>query len=407
MHSDQPHHPLGPSDPRRPLDSAPDHDRPAQSDRPTASGRSRGGGAPVPPPRSPGGQGRTGPAAAGTALTLTNPTDVIATLPYLVGTPPDPGIVVLAVRDKGVHSAFCGDLDRLAAAGDPLERAVVPVDMAAAEGCTSLVVVAYGPPERVTPHVDRILSAARSRGLTVVDALRVTGGRYWSYTCARADCCPVEGTVVNVDSSTVPASAVLHGIVPVQPLSEVTAGIDRVREVLRPVHGPERTAMDEVAGEVQARARRLLDQGMRGSLTDRGLSAVLAAVRAEREGRGVTDREELAWLGVYLGEIRVRDEAWARITAEAAPAHQELWARLARHLPRHQRAAPASLLAVAAWQRGDEPLAAAALEVALDADPGYSMAVLMSRALAWGLPVERWREFTPRWLRARSQRPRE
>ena len=87
--------------------------------------------------------------------------------------------------------------------------------------------------------------------------------------------------------------------------------------------------------------------------------------------------------------------------------HQELWARVTRHLPRHQRAAPASLLAVAAWQRGDEPLAAAALEVALAADPGYSMAVLMSRALAWGLPVERWREFTPRWLRARSQRPQE
>ncbi|WP_449289321.1 hypothetical protein [Nocardiopsis halotolerans] len=47
------------------------------------------------------------------------------------------------------------------------------------------------------------------------------------------------------------------------------------------------------------------------------------------------------------------------------------------------------------------------MEVALAADPGYSMAVLMSRALAWGLPVERWREFTPRWLRARSERPDE
>ncbi|PDP86519.1 hypothetical protein CQJ94_16855 [Glycomyces fuscus] len=396
MHSDQPHHSLGPSDPPNPLDSA------RHPDGASASGRSPADGVPLPPPRGPGGTEPGGP-----ALTLTNPTDIIATLPYLVGTPPDPGIVVLAVRDKGVHSAFCGDLDRLTAAGDPLARAAVPVDMAVAEGCTALVVVAYGPPERVTPHVDRILSAARGRNLAVVDALRVTGGRYWSYTCARADCCPVEGTVVNVDSSTVPASAVLHGIVPVQPLSAVTAEAERVREVLRPVHGLERAAMDAVAEEVQARARRLLEQGMRGALTDRGLSAVLAAVRAERAGRGPTGREELAWLGVYLGQIRVRDEAWARITAEAAPAHQELWGRVTRHLPRHQRAAPASLLAVAAWQRGDEPLAAAALDVALAADPGYSMAVLMSRALAWGLPVERWREFTPRWLRARSERPQE
>ncbi|WP_017573306.1 DUF4192 domain-containing protein, partial [Nocardiopsis halotolerans] len=289
---------------------------------------------------------------SGTALTLTNPTDIIATLPYLVGTPPDPGIVVLAVRGRGVHSAFCGDLDRLATVENRMERAVAPVDMAAAEGCTSLVVVAHGPPERVTPYVDALLAAARDRNLTVIDALRVTGGRYWSYTCTRADCCPVEGTVVNVDGSTVPASAVLHGIVPARPLHAATAESERAAAVLEPVRGAERVAMDTVAGEVEARARRLLEQGMRGALTDRGLTAVLAAVRAERAGRGVTDREELAWLGVYLTEIRVRDEAWARITAEAAPEHQRLWARVTRHLPRHQRAAPASLLAVAAWQRG-------------------------------------------------------
>ncbi|NYH51292.1 hypothetical protein HNR06_000881 [Nocardiopsis arvandica] len=361
----------------------------------------------VPPPRGPVGPAPShAPGTRGT-LVLTTPTDIIATLPYLVGAPPDPGFVVLAMRGRGVHSAFRGDLDRLDAAGDPLKRAAAPVDTAASEGCTALVIVAYGPPERVTPYVDGLLSAARERALTVLDALRVTEGRYWSYTCGRADCCPAGGTVVNVDSSTIPADAVLHGLVPVQPLHSAAGDAARVRALLEPVGGEERTAMDALAEKAEARARLMLERGMRGALTDRGLSAALAAVRAERSGRGITGREELAWLGTYLTETRVRDEMWARITAETAPAHQELWSRVARHLPRRLRAAPASLLAVAAWQRDDRALAAAALDAALTADPGYSMAVLMSRALAWGLPVERWREFTPRWLRERSEYPEE
>ncbi|WP_150244765.1 DUF4192 domain-containing protein [Nocardiopsis quinghaiensis] len=412
MHSEQPHRPLRSFDPLTPATPTRRPDAPAAAGPSPADGSApdtpAASDAPsVPAPRDPGGAAPSpGPGARGT-LVLTNPTDIIATLPYLVGAPPDPGIVILAMRGKGVRSAFRGDLDRLDASGDPLERAAVPVDAAVSDGCTALVVVAYGPPERVTPYVDRLLSAAREHTLTVLDALRVTGGRYWSYTCGRADCCPVEGTVVNVDSSTIPADAVLHGLVPAQPLHAMADDAARIRALLEPVDGEERTAMDALAEEVEARTRRLRERGARGVLTDRGLPAVLAAVRAERAGRGITDREELAWLGAYLAETRVRDEVWARITAEAAPAHQELWSRVARHLPQRQRAAPASLLAVAAWQRGDEPLAAAALDVALTADPGYSMAVLMSRALAWGLPVERWREFTPRWLRERSAYPEE
>lgn len=357
---------------------------------------------PIPLPRRPG-DSAAGPRPA--ALSLTNPTDIIATLPYLVGEPPDPGVVVLAIRDRGVHSVFCGDLDRMDAVPDPLRRASLPVGAAVAEGCTALAVVAYGPPERVTPYVDALLAAARASGLHIVDALRVTGGRYWSYTCPSAGCCPAEGTVVNVDGSTVPASAVLHGIVPAPPFRATMADAARVHTLLLPVDGEERSAMDAASERVAEGARRLLAQGRGAVLTDRGRAAVAAAVRAEREDDPVTAPERLAWLGVYLALTRVRDEAWARITAEDAPAHQALWSRVARHLPPGQRAAPASLLAVAAWQRGDRALAVAALDVALTADAGYSMAVLMSRALAWGLPVERWREFTPRWLRGEVPPP--
>ncbi|WP_116244678.1 DUF4192 domain-containing protein [Nocardiopsis sp. FIRDI 009] len=390
MHSDHHGHPVDPFDP----------DHRGGAGRGSAPSPPGGESAPVPPPR-PAGDTATGPPGRPPdALRLTTPTDVIAVLPYLAGGPPDPGIAVLALRNGRVHAVLCADLD-----GDgipPGSRSAPPaVDRAAAEGCDTLLVVAFGPPELVTPHVDGLLAAARGRGMTVLDALRVTDGRYWSYTCSDTSCCPPEGTVVDVDRSTAPADAVLRGITPLAPFHTAVPDAARVRSLLEPVSGPVGAAVAEAAAEVAARVRGRDGRDCDG-LVDLGLPAVRAAVRAEYRSEGVTDPGEVAALGVYLTHTRVRDEVWARITAASAQAHQRLWSRVARHVPEHLRAAPASLLAVAAWQRDDRALASAALDVALDADPGYSMALLMSRALAWGLPVRRWRQAAPRWTEGKE-----
>ncbi|CAL9559250.1 hypothetical protein SUDANB121_04616 [Nocardiopsis dassonvillei] len=323
----------------------------------------------------------------GGRLALRNPLDIIAGMPYLVGEPPDPGIVVLAARGAGVHAAFCGALDGEHRHLTPVQRSRPPVDLAVAEGCDGLLIVAYGPPERVTPYVDALMLTARDRGAAVIDALRVTGGRYWSYTCVSPSCCPPEGTVVNVDGSPVPAGAVLRGITPAGPPRVAPADLDRVRALLTPAGGPERAAAGAAAEAFESRLL-VLPEDVRVA---RGTEAVREGV----EGDGLPGREDTARLGVHLGHIRVRDRAWSAITARTAPRHRDLWAHLVRHLPDRWRAAPAALTAVAAWQQGDEVLAMAAVETALAADPGYSMAVLMGRALAWGLPVERWRDSTP------------
>ncbi|MFV2198519.1 DUF4192 domain-containing protein [Nocardiopsis sp. LOL_012] len=331
-------------------------------------------------------------------LTLTCPADIVAALPYLVPGPPDPGIVVLALTEDGrVHSVLQADLDRVEEASSAELRAVSAVEHTAAARCGELLVVAFGPPERVLPDINALLWAALERSVTVLDAFRVWEGRYWSHTCPEPGCCPPEGRPLETDRSTAPADAVLRGIVPVAQLLSGTE--DRVRAVLGPA---EEAALALVAARVEEieaaeRARPC------GPGPEAGLAAVRSAVRAEWEGAHVTGHAELAELGVYLACVRVRDEAWARITERSAPVHERLWARVVRHVPARLRAAPASLLAVAAWQRDDVPLASAALEAALDADPDYSMALLMRRALDWGLPVERWREAAP--LRSRDLEP--
>jgi hypothetical protein len=54
----------------------------------------------------------------------------------------------------------------------------------------------------------------------------------------------------------------------------------------------------------------------------------------------------------------------------------------ARRAPAPLDAAPATLLAVSAWLRGDGATANIALERALASDPAYGLAQLLSQALA-------------------------
>jgi hypothetical protein len=356
----------------------------------------RGGG--VPAPRVPAG---TGPVA----LTLGTPTDVIAALPYLVGDPPDPGIVVVALRGTRARAAFVADLARPPTGQTPLERSRTVVRMAATEGSTGLVVVGFGPIDVVGPYLDGVVRVARGHGLDVHDALRVAEERYWSFLCRTPDCCPPEGRVLDTGRSTVPAQAVLMGIAPAEPVRVPGEGWPRLRELIPIPDDAASAVMEGVTAAVEQQDRRSAEDVGEAALVRRGTSELLAAVRREKEGDGVTGEDDLAWLGVHLTRIGARDQVWARLTREDAAAHQRLWARLTGRVCPRYRAAPASLLAVAAWQLDDEPLARAALEVALAADPGYAMAVLMRRALDLGLPVERWRAHAPRWLADASDPP--
>jgi len=67
-------------------------------------------------------------------------------------------------------------------------------------------------------------------------------------------------------------------------------------------------------------------------------------------------------------------------------AHRRLWTDLVRRAQPGYVAAPASLLAVTAWQEGNGALANIALDRALTDTPGYSMAVLLRDALDAGVP---------------------
>jgi hypothetical protein len=109
-------------------------------------------------------------------------------------------------------------------------------------------------------------------------------------------------------------------------------------------------------------------------------------IAAYRGGGRFTSDYQVAWLTVALQDLRVRDDAWARMDPDHKEAHLRMWLDVTQRAQPKYVAAPAALLAFVAWQSGDGALANVALDRALDDDPGYSMAQLLRQVISAGAP---------------------
>ena len=311
--------------------------------------------------------------------TVRSPADLIAAVPYLLGFHPSDSVVIVAFRGRRLEFAARHDLPTRRERAGSLARHLMT--MVARQGLRQLTVICYGTAFAADPTARAAIAAAGRRGLTVLDALRVADGRWWSYTCDNPECCPPEGTPFDPAASAVAAACAYAGLAPVADREALAAR-------LAPVTGPARVAMTQAtdrAGErFLAEFGSLPDDGDRGrAVLAAGEVAVREAIQRYATGGRLHD-DELAWLSVLLLSIPVRDLAWRAITA--AQPHLDLWHDVTRRCDPELAAAPASLLGFAAWRAGDGALAALALERALAEEPSYSMARLLLDALRQGVP---------------------
>lgn len=323
-------------------------------------------------------------------ISLRSENDLLAAIPYLVGWNPTDSLIVVALSDKLV--VFTARIDLPPAGPTPpaaLDAINVIADRAG-QKATSAILVGYGEPDRVDPIIDSTLTAMEVRLVPVPQALRLTAGRYFCRLCV--SCMPDGGVPFDPDASTAPATAVHEGMV-------ALTDRDALVRQIAPVQGGERRWMEEATRSALVRLRisvPVFDDAGKPLTPDEqaakaapviarlGTKAVKEAFTAASTGTPLTDGQA-AWLSVLLPAMPVRDYAW--LHTDASDGHAQLWTDLTRRSAPGLAAGPASLLAYSALLRGNGGLANIALQRALDADPGYSMARLLLGAIDSGLPM--------------------
>jgi hypothetical protein len=317
-------------------------------------------------------------------VSLRSPADLVALAPYLLGFHPVDSVVVVGLRGRQIGFAARGDLPDPAGNGPPVSRhAREIIDLVARQSVDSVALLGYGPAAAADPMLRAVRAAADRSGLPVVEVLRVSDQRWWSQLCQDPRCCPPEGTPVDLAASEVSARCTYAGLTAAGSREDLARGI-------APVGGSARAAMTEATDRAEQGLADLLatlpESEQTSAVLTAGSRAIEAAIARYAEGTTLDD-DAVAWLGILLVSIPVRDVAWRAITT--GEPHLRLWTDLTRRVEPALVPAPASLLAFTAWRAGDGALAGMALERALREDPSYSLANLLMDALQQGIPPSR------------------
>jgi Domain of unknown function (DUF4192) len=328
---------------------------------------------------------------------ISDPGDIAAALPALIGFHPHESVLLVALGGpSGSRVGLTVRADLPARAASPAVAYALARSVATDEPAGVVVAVVSDAPDDAEPlpgqPVDEVVAGLPHRdvvhelvvalaglGIPVRDALLVRRGRWWSYDCPEPCCAPDGGTPLPAGVTELEVASVASGVV-----------VERDRTALEariaPLGEPALAAMEALTwriGDRRARAA-LADPDAEARRSWDTVVRVLGRCRpGATERLGDRDVARVLWA---LADIRVRDRALGFALGDDAAAAEALWTECTRRAPAPLDAAPATLLAVSAWLRGDGALANVALERALTSRPTYTFAQLLSQGLAACLP---------------------
>ncbi|WP_405590117.1 DUF4192 family protein [Streptomyces sp. NBC_01092] len=350
-------------------------------------------------------------------VTLRTPAELADALPYLLGYRPEDSIVLAALHDRDGRGRFGGrarlgipasmdDWDSAATQlahglvtgserrGARPEQIVVFLCQEPAQGETGRQVM-----ERLRPLAQRTRLACGSLDVPVVEALCISGGRFWSYCCDRTECCPAEGRPMGLPGTSVLAAAAAYAGVQVRgTLSELRA---RLLPWETAAALEQERALDNAG---MALVPRILDDEERAGVAEETLElaeslwarfaatpAASGTLTADRRDDELLGHEEAARLILGLQDRATRDRLAEWMEGDEAAPALRLWRALARRCVgpyREHGAAPLTLAGWVAWSTGDELEAREAFAMALGADADYLFARLLHQACNEGLDAE-------------------
>jgi hypothetical protein len=306
--------------------------------------------------------------------------DLLNTLPTLFGFRPTESLVAVATTGPRRRFGFRLRVDIPAPEHVvPLARVVVGhLRHQGAEGAIFLAVTQE-------QEIARDLLAAiedELGSIALIVAARADGQRYWSDEPGF----PADGIAYEASDhhvSVVQAIAAGQEILP-----DRQALVDRFRAV----DGPRRQWLARAADEVLAHVIPLVTTTLADELTGVAMRELQPIVDRGLAGERLTD-DELVRLSVWVSSVQVRDEIWSQITPDNAEGMLRLLTLVSRSVVPPFEPAVLSLAAFAAWLRGDGAQSLIAVERALDADPDYSMALLILQMLQGGVAPTCWTPF--------------
>ncbi|RZQ59916.1 DUF4192 domain-containing protein [Amycolatopsis suaedae] len=321
-----------------------------------------------------------------------DPGDLLAALPYLLGFRPARSLVLIGHR--GRRPSVVGRVARLDLPPPRYDEeaaamVVTPGRMGDDFGVTLVVVGKHDEEPQAPralggrlPHsglVDAVGARLAGCGIGLLHAMwvpEIGTGEQWH--CYQDTGCG--GVLPEIESSVAAATVSATG--------QVTYGSrDEMAAVLAPDPPDALARRSALLAKASVAARG--DPAWSDKATAAGLAVVRAALtESERGTLDLTD-DRIVRLATALGNSRVRDACLAlavNAADEPCRAAERLWLALTRATPAPERADPASLLAYAHYQRGSGAFAVMALEAALDADPGHVLSTLLLACLNKALP---------------------
>ena len=307
-------------------------------------------------------------------LRIRTDADLVTAVPYLIGFRPDDGsVVVLAFADNRAVFAARTDLPGPDTCGDvllDLSGELVDVTRQAHPNA-EIVLVGYGAADHVDPALRAVADVFTTSRLAVRQLLRVADRRIFHLDCDHRGC-PPEGTPFAPTSSPVVAEATLAGAVALPNRAAKAA-------LLAPADTASSEAMRQAVTRATARLQPLIHDD---AVDETAATAIADAVSQHVTGTSLGD-DEVAWLVVLLARPSVSDLAIDH--AEPDNQHLAFWTEITRRAPEPLVPAPATLLAVTAWQFGDGMIAALAAERALHVDPSCGLAEVILEAVRAGI----------------------
>jgi hypothetical protein len=309
-------------------------------------------------------------------IRLSDPSELIAAVPHLLGFHPGNSVVLLALHGRSLGLTLRADLVDDDQAAVLAEQLLPPIARQRPTG-VALIVVGGSARAGDLPHralVDALDHVLTGAGLPLVHpawAAETARGAPWR--CYDDPLCA--GTVADPTTSPLAAATVAAGAVTFSSREEMT----------------ELVAEDDPTA-LQRRAI-LLDAAdaehpMSARLVARRLARLKELHRAAAAGDLALSDGVVAEVASALCDHRVRDACLPWCTGPGAAAAEQLWLALVRATPAPERAEPAALLALAAYLRGDGALAGVALDAAMQACPHHSLSGLLRAALDGGLSPE-------------------